>query len=450
MTASPPYRDRLQRAAAVARDLLVHSRAKRWELFAKASYTREVELAAGQPEQVIETQEMGVGVRISSRSTTGFAAASGLETAAARNAIDGAFACEIKAPFDPIPPPHLLGTATPPPPRALPADDWALDANQRLCAAMAAIRSGLQVQRTVFQEGVFTWLLTTGEGFVTSFEESSSSLLVEVVMAGEGTGIWREWLHIRDPHAFEPEALAQQIGNRILLTRSPVVVDTGLKDVLLHGEVSAHLLAALVPLFLATPEAEDRLPAMLNREGELASPALTLIDHRADATAPVHGPCDGEGLPSRRLVLLEAGVPRHRLASYRDAMLCDEAPGGGALRLSYRDYPSTGIAGLQVVTEHGSTPAQMLADTDRALYLLRPLAPVVLDAANDTYRLVASGVWLESGRIRGWHPVVELRGGIGQLLRRIDTVGTDLSWYQTEQGFVRAPSMLLRRQQVVG
>ncbi len=52
--------------------------------------------------------------------------------------------------------------------------------------------------------------------------------------------------------------------------------------------------------------------------------------------------------------------------------------------------------------------------------------------------------------MKGWHPVVELSGGLGTLLRRIDAVGTDLCWFQTPGGFVGAPSLLIRRQPVVG
>jgi predicted Zn-dependent protease len=67
-----------------------------------------------------------------------------------------------------------------------------------------------------------------------------------------------------------------------------------------------------------------------------------------------------------------------------------------------------------------------------------------------TYSLIASGVWIEHQRVRGWHPVVELSGDLGALLRRIDAVGTDLNWFQTPGGFVGAPSFLIRRQPVVG
>ena len=44
------------------------------------------------------------------------------------------------------------------------------------------------------------------------------------------------------------------------------------------------------------------------------------------------GSIDGEGLPTRRHLLLEAGVPRHRLASRLEAQLYDEPTRGGARR----------------------------------------------------------------------------------------------------------------------
>jgi predicted Zn-dependent protease len=92
----------------------------------------------------------------------------------------------------------------------------------------------------------------------------------------------------------------------------------------------------------------------------------------------------------------------------------------------------------------------LLEVADRALYLLRPLAPLLIDPASDRYRIVASGVWLRGRRVEGWHPVVELRGSITRLLRRIEAVGTDITWFQTDRGCVAAPSLLVRKQPVVG
>jgi PmbA protein len=341
-------------------------------------------------------------------------------------------------------------TALPPPVRLAP-QGWAPHLADRLRHALARVSDGqLGLLRTVIQEGTYGWLLATAEGHVATCEGASVSLLAELVGTDERSGVWREWVHVPDPERFDPVVFAAQMGNRALLTRSPLVTDSGSRDVIIHGEVAAHLLAALAPLFLAIPSHPDRLPRLLDREGRLAASALSLVDDRTSPVAPLVGPCDGEGLPARRTVLLETGIPRHRLASYRDALLCGESPRGGAVRLSYRDYPSSGIANLQAETDDPAAPARMLADTDRALYLLRPLAPVQVDLAHDAYRLVASGVWLAAGKVRGFQPVVELRGALGLLLRRIEAVGADLAWYQTEAGFIGAPTLLARRQPVVG
>jgi PmbA protein len=285
---------------------------------------------------------------------------------------------------------------------------------------------------------------------VARHEDTSTALLAEVEIEGERSGVWRDWVHIPDPEAFDIEAAAAQVSDRALLTRSRIATDSGLRDLILHPEVSAELLSAISQLFFATADEEDLLVEIIDREGRLAAPALTLVDDRTDPNAPITGPCDGEGLPARRTLLVDEGVPRYRLACHRDAMRYSEASRGGALRLSYRDYPETGIANLQVATGSGVAAADLLGSADHALYLLRPLAPIGFEPSSDTYRIIASGVWLDGHKVRGWHPVVELRGSLGRLLRRIEAVGTDLRWFQTSRGFVGAPSLLVRRQPVIG
>jgi PmbA protein len=445
------YLDRLNAAAESARIELETRPSERWEFFAKASFTREVAVTPGAPLDVIEVEETGVAVRSWRDGRSGFAAASGLEGEAARRAAEGALATELPVPTDPLPPHRRLGTTDIRPARPLPPTGWAGHVGEELGRALAERAGGhLRLRRTVIQEGAFAWILATGDGWVARHEDTGSSLLAEVELVGERGGIWRDWVHIADTRVFDSDAAAAQVSDRALLTRGRVATDSGLRDLILHPEVSAQLLASIAPLFLATAEDRDPLPEILDGEGRLAAPALTLVDDRTDPDAPITGPCDGEGLPATRTLLVDEGVPRHRLASYRDATRFSETSRGGALRISYRDYPQTGIANLQTVTGSGVAPAELLGSADRALYLLRPLAPVGFEAATDTYRIIASGVWLDGRTVRGWHPVVELRGSLGRLLRRIEAVGTDLRWFQTSRGFIGAPSMLIRRQPVVG
>jgi PmbA protein len=445
------FADRLNAAAQAACTRLGAMDVARWEVFAKASFSREAEVTPGRPLKVLEVEETGIAVRSFHQGRAGFAAASGLEAEASRRAVEAALAFEAPSSIDPLPPARLLGLAGAVRPRPLPAAGWAVHAGQELERAVAGRGGGrLRLRRAVFQEGAFAWVLSTGDGWVARHDDTGTALLAEVEVVGERAGVWRDWLHIPDPEAFDLEAAARQITDRAVLISHRVTTDSGLRDLILHPEVAAALLAAIAPLFLAVPEGDDPLPALLDREGRLASPALSLVDDRSDPDAPVTGPCDGEGLPARRTLLLEAGVPRHRLASYRDAARCAEPVRGGALRLSYRDYPASGLANLAVDTTAGVSAGELLSAADHALYLLRPLAAVQLGPDPDSYRIVASGVWLDGREVRGWHPVVELRGSLGRLLQRIEAVGNDRRWFQSGRGFVGAPSLLVRRQRVVG
>ena len=445
------YADRLHEAARAARTELANSPIERWEFFAKASTTREVEVTPDRPLGVINVEETGVAVRTWRDGRGGFAAASGLGTLASRQAVEGALATESPLARDPLPPSRLFGCSDAVAVRNLPPTGWATHVGGELARSIANRGGGnLELRRVIIQEGAFAWILATADDQVARHEDTSTALLAEVEAIGDHTGVWRDWLHIPDPETFDVEAAAAQICDRVMLTRSRVATDSGLRDLILHPEVTAQLLAAIAGLFLVTGEDEDPLPSLLGPDGSLASPALTLVDDRIDPNAPVTGPCDGEGLPARRTLLLDGGIPRHRLGSFRDATRCSEVPRGGALRLSYRDYPQTGIANLRVVTDEGVAAGALLGSADRALYLLRPLAPVAFEPATDTYRIIASGVWLNGHAVCGWHPVVELRGSLGRLLRRIEAVGNDLRWFQTESGCVGAPSVLVRRQPVVG
>ncbi len=445
----PEHLERLHRTAAAARDLLAHAAVPRWEVFAKASVTRELVWRPGAPLEVAHVDETGVAVRTSRAGSSGFAAASGAENGAARRAAEGALAAELATPFDPIPPARLLGAASVDRAPDLPPVGWSAHTAHDLADAVAALGAGLRVVRLAIEEGAYAWLLTTGEGFVATHAGTAVAVIAEVASSGPNPHSWRDWLHVPDPTTFDCSAVAARIADRAALGRTVGPGSSGVRDVLLHPEVTAALIAALVPVFLSSNAADDPMSRLLDRDGRFTGDALTLVDDRTDGRAPMPGPCDGEGLPARRTLLLERGIPRHRLASYHDAVVSGDLPRGGAIRASYREYPTSGISNLRVATDEGLSPAALLARTANALYLTRPVAPVEVEPSADAVRLLASGIWIERGRLAGGHPVVEVRGHLGRLLRRIEAVGTDARWVQTPAGFVSAPSLLIRAQKVV-
>jgi len=439
---------KLEAMVSTARDLLTRTSAERWEVFAKASLTTaSFHLRSGRTS--IRTGETGIAVRVSGTGGAGFGAASGVEPVAARRAVESCLANRQPPASDPIPPHRVLGTTPIPGPPPPPARGWLNHIGAETAAAVQIRSAGaLRASRIAVRHGTWAWLLLSSEGFTASHRSASSFLDLEISGARNGHGTWRSWRWIAQPKTFNPERAAASLVDSALLASAAVPVRAGVHDVLLHGEVAAHLLAALAPLLIVVPGQTDPTASLVDRNGYLASAALSLVDDRPGLDAPISAPCDGEGLPARRITLIDGGVPRHRAACWRDAAEAGVAPLGGAVRRSYKDLPSSGIANLKVEVSDGLPPQSLLGLAERAYYLLRLVAPVEVDLTRGRYRLLASGLSMRNGRSAGWHPILEVAGELGTLLRRIDTVGSDRRWHQTAAGFVAAPTLLIRRQQV--
>jgi len=256
--------ERLHRTATSTRDMVVHTNATRWEVFAKASTLREMVFEPDPPLEISIVHETGVAVRMTGHGEAGFGAASGLEAQAARVAVEAANASLIELPFDPLPPSRLLGCTPVGPPRQLPGPSWASYVAEALTrGVLHASGSDLLIRRLIFQEGTFAWLLATGGGFVASQQDATLSLMVELGPRDGDRTPHHEWIWVQHPDDFDPEVVAAQMCNRAILAGGPLVSRTGLFDILLHPEVSAHLLASVAPLFLPTPEDHDPLTVLL-------------------------------------------------------------------------------------------------------------------------------------------------------------------------------------------
>ena len=150
--ATPDHAERLHTAATSARTLLENSPVERWEIFAKASFAREVEVAPGRPLRVIHVEETGVAIRSLRNGRAGFAAASGLGSGASRRAVEGAVATETAVTHDPLPPRRLLGTTEVRDTRPLPPTGWATHVGEELAQAvtnLAELNASIQEERPV-------------------------------------------------------------------------------------------------------------------------------------------------------------------------------------------------------------------------------------------------------------------------------------------------------------
>lgn len=282
-------------------------------------------------------------------------------------------------------------------------------------------------------------------GFLGGYEATSHGVSCMPVVAQDGamqTDWWmsaaRHWSALDDP-----AAVGRRAAERALRRLGARRVATCEVPVIFEASVARSLLGHLVGC--VSGYAVYRGTSFLaKRMGEpIGSEQVTIVDDGRRPAGLGSKPFDGEGLATRRNLVVEQG----RLASW-----ILDTYAGRKLGL-----PSTGNAARGVGSGPGAAPTnlwlepgsssldELVADTPRGLlvtYLFgQGFNPVTGDLSRG-----AAGLWIEGGRIS--HPVEEITiaGNLGDVLRDVDAVADDLLWL----GRVATPSLRVRRMTVGG
>jgi len=423
----------LHAAVASASEELARRRA-RFEVFARLGESTHLVHTSDGSWLERNTREVGVACRVAQGGRTGFAAAAGAGARAGREAAQAALAGLLPGP-DPLPPRRALGTVpiTPPARPALRRQDAFA---RELAAALDG--SGLKLVQLRTLGGSSTALLATGEGYLARTE--AAGCVAELLLAPPA-GPWRHFhFAAREFGEMDPLALANHAREAALLAVRGTIPPRALTDVLLAPAVAAPLVAALAEHVAAGPGGPTTAaPPRVSR-------AWRLVDERAGPNSLLPLPCDGEGLPSRRIELLGAGRIGERLATWAEAERDGVAP-GGAVRPSYRHPPAAGPANLVVVAAAPKSPRQLLAELGDGYYLALPAGAVRLEAGSGRFALRAAAVAIRRGRPAAAHPLVELRGSFRRLLAGLSGLGDDPADFSLSCA-VTTPSLLFRRLEI--
>jgi PmbA protein len=136
-------------------------------------------------------------------------------------------------------------------------------------------------------------------------------------------------------------------------------------------------------------------------------------------------PFDGEGLPTRRTVLVENGILKNYVCNTYTARKLGLASTGNASR-SLASNP--GIGAGNFFLEPGSlTPQQIIGDIPSGLYVTETMGFGVNLVTGD-YSQGAAGLWIENGELA--YPVEEITiaGNLKDMYRNISAIGNDLTF----------------------
>ena len=230
----------------------------------------------------------------------------------------------------------------------------------------------------------------------------------------------------------EVETLARRLSDAATLPLSDRPAPFSSGQWLLDPAVGAALLAALAPLFL------DARPSWIVRE-KMTSPAIDVADDASGEAA-----FDGEGVATRRMLLVENGVLVGRLHDLYSAKRAGGLSTGHGVRPSFRTPPRLGPRRLFFEAKNPSPPAALLSAMTKGLFASALTAPPRVDLAGDRYEIEFTGVSIVAGRAQGPVAGARARGRVSELLRRIAALSTDLQFFPSPF-LVGSPTVYIER-----
>jgi len=206
----------------------------------------------------------------------------------------------------------------------------------------------------------------------------------------------------------------RQLGSRKVPTcQVPVVFDTDAARSLLGSFIGCALGSSIW----------RKSSYLTEREGTVvASPLITIVDDPLIPRGPGSRVFDGEGLASRRNVVVEGGVLKMFLLDSYCGRKLNKPSTASAGRSGGGVGPGTSNLMLQPGTQ---TPEEVIASTGRGLFVTEMMG-FGFNAVTGDFSRGAAGFWIEDGKLAFPVSEITISSNLDTMLQNIDAVANDL------------------------
>jgi PmbA protein len=308
----------------------------------------------------------------------------------------------------------------------------AIDAARAIDMAKRSERAALGLDKrisnsegaTVSRQSGASALCTSG-GFQGGVRGTYASIAVHPVADDEdgkkrGGYHWSARRHFAELD--DPEAVGLEAARRTLGKLGSRKVDTQEVAIIFDPDAGRSIFGLLASC-INGGSIWRKSSYLTEREGqEVASPLVTLVDDPLIARGPGSRSFDGEGLLSRKNVIVERGVLKtFLLDSYSGRKLGKPSTGNASRGSSGGVGPST----TNFMLEPGTISAEeLIRQTDRALYVTDMMG-FGFNAVTGDFSRGASGFWVENGQRTFPVSEVTISANLDEMLKRIDLIASD-------------------------
>jgi PmbA protein len=289
-------------------------------------------------------------------------------------------------------------------------------------------------------------IMANSRGFVGEYRRSYCSISAMPIAETEQGGMQRDyWFSSARTLARldSPENVGAEAARRTLRRLNARRVATQKAPVVFAPEVARSLIGNMFEA--ANGDSIYRGASFwAGRLGQkVASENVTVID---DGTIPgLFGtaPFDGEGLPTRRTVIVEKGILKNYLLNtYTGRKLNMPSTGNASRGLA----GTPGIGGGNLFLENGQVSVQqMLADIPKGFYVTE-LMGFGVNLVTGDYSRGAAGLWIENGELTFAVQEVTIAGNLNEMFDNVTAIGNDLEF----RGAVASPTLRIDGMTIAG
>ncbi len=301
---------------------------------------------------------------------------------------------------------------------------------------------GSRLLRGDLDDGSSEGHLASSREVVASIRRRTTALRLEAVGPGGRSGLTLDVAE-RDARRLSPAALARRLADLLLVAEKGSAWPRDRGEFLLAPAVTTALLAALQRLWLG-PDAAQRIAALRGRRGRIGSRGLTLIDDGRLPGGILDAPVDGEGQPTREVIVVEEGAYRQPVVAWWQTVQEPKRGSGCSRRPSWRDLPRPGLSHFYLQPDPATRVASLLEGISRGYYLIGTSGVPRIEPAHDRFAVPVSGFAMSGGRPRGAVAGAWLVGSVSTLLKGIVAKARDLSFSPIGSSMVGAPTMLVK------
>ena len=277
-----------------------------------------------------------------------------------------------------------------------------------------------------YGEGESEIFIANSNGILKSYKSSGCSLGVSVV-AEKGNqknsgGEYCSRVFFSD--LLSLEKIAKVASRKAIELLDPVMIKTQKAAAIFDPDVARSLFGGMITAINGERvlQGASFLKDYLNKQ--FASPLLTFIDDGTLQRRLSSAPFDGEGVPTKKNILIENGILKSFIYNTKAAKRAGVKSTGNASRAGFTSLPGIGTSNVYLVSgKH--TRNEIIESTKRGLLLLE-VTGYGIDPVSGNFSGGASGLWIEGGKIV--HPVkgVTIAGRAFDILNAIDMMGDDL------------------------